>query len=39
MFKAYDTDESGSIDLAEFTDMIVKLGIAPKKMDGTEGDS
>lgn len=36
MFKSYDTDGSGTIDLAEFTDMIVKLGVAPKK-EGAEG--
>lgn len=29
MFKEYDTDNNGSIDLDEFTEMIVKLGIAP----------
>jgi len=29
MFRQYDTDNNGSIDLNEFTDMVVKLGVAP----------
>jgi hypothetical protein len=33
MFKSYDTDASGSIDLAEFTEMVLQLGVAPKKLD------
>jgi len=32
LFKEYDTDASGSIQLPEFTDMMVKLGIAPTKL-------
>ena len=39
MFKSYDTDGSGSIDLAEFTEMMLQLGVAPKKIDiGKEPD-
>jgi len=29
MFRQYDSDQNGTIDLAEFTDMVVKLGVAP----------
>jgi len=31
MFKEFDTDQNGTISLDEFTVMLVKLGIAPKK--------
>ena len=31
MFDQYDLDKNGSIDVEEFTKMIIKLGVAPKK--------
>merc|ERR1712141_515616 len=33
MFNLYDTDESGSIDVGEFGEMMIKLGVAPKTKD------
>jgi len=32
MFASYDLDGNGQIDAEEFSEMIVKLGVAPKKM-------
>jgi len=32
MFAAYDKDGNGTIDFEEFTEMMVKLGVAPKRM-------
>merc|ERR1712168_521017 len=31
MFDLYDTDASGTIDVDEFCEMMIKLGVAPKK--------
>ena len=31
MFDTYDVDGNGSIEFEEFTDMLVKLGVAPQK--------
>jgi len=33
MFELYDTDGSGKIDVEEFSEMIIKLGVAPKLKD------
>ena len=30
MFDLYDVDKNGSIDVEEFSEMIIKLGVAPK---------
>eukprot|EP00520_Triparma_pacifica_P003720 CAMPEP_0118649954 /NCGR_PEP_ID=MMETSP0785-20121206/9987_1 /TAXON_ID=91992 /ORGANISM="Bolidomonas pacifica, Strain CCMP 1866" /LENGTH=492 /DNA_ID=CAMNT_0006542293 /DNA_START=30 /DNA_END=1508 /DNA_ORIENTATION=+ len=40
MFAQYDTDGNGAIDLAEFTEFMVKMGVAPMKVDqkGKESD-
>ena len=40
MFASYDTDGNGSIDLDEFTNLLVKLGVAPQKVEnkGKEAD-
>jgi hypothetical protein len=42
MFNQYDTDGNGAIDLKEFTEFMVKMGVAPMrdagKKEGKESD-
>merc|ERR1712072_75566 len=33
MFDLYDVDNNGTIDVDEFSEMIIKLGVAPKLKD------
>ena len=33
MFAQYDTDGNGAIDIDEFTNLLVKLGVAPQKVE------
>lgn len=41
MFDSYDTNNDGTIDIEEFTDMLIKLGVEPmrslKKRSNSEG--
>jgi len=37
MFASYDTDGNGSIDIDEFTNLLVKLGVAPQTVDREKG--
>jgi len=38
MFKQYDTDGNGTINLEEFEQMLVQLGVAPKKTSQTSDE-
>jgi len=37
MFQQYDTDNNGAIDLGEFTEFMVKMGVAPMKIEVQKG--
>jgi hypothetical protein len=39
LFAEFDTDSDGSISVAEFTEMMIKLGLAPPKEPGKESAS
>ena len=39
LFAEFDTDADGSISVAEFTEMMIKLGLAPPKEPGKESAS
>ena len=39
LFAEFDTDSDGSISVEEFTEMMIKLGLAPPKEPGKESAS
>ena len=39
LFAEFDTDSDGSISVSEFTEMMIKLGLAPPKEPGKESAS